>query len=69
MSGGPPVPRHTVYFCRPYNTTMTKVRDFVVGLNRAGRRFAEIKTTVDAAVRDHASIYFIMKKVKAGKKH
>jgi histone-lysine N-methyltransferase SETMAR len=50
---------------------MTKVRDFVAGLARAGKGYAEIKKTVDAAFGDKAlkkaSIYFIMKKVKAGK--
>jgi hypothetical protein len=50
---------------------MTKVRDFVAGLTRAGKSYAKIKKTVDTALGDKAlkkaSIYFIMKKVKAGK--
>ncbi len=49
---------------------MTKVCDFVAGLARSGKSAAEIITTVDATYRDKAlgltSIYYIIKKVKAG---
>jgi histone-lysine N-methyltransferase SETMAR len=50
---------------------MSKVRDFVAALARAGKTAAEIKTLVEAAFADQAlgltSIYNILKKVKAGK--
>jgi histone-lysine N-methyltransferase SETMAR len=50
---------------------MTKVRDFVAGLARAGKTFKEIKETTEAAYGDQAlkrtQIYEIMNKVKAGK--
>jgi histone-lysine N-methyltransferase SETMAR len=50
---------------------MTKVRDFVAGLARAGKTYKEIKETTEAAYGDQAlkktQIYEVMKKVKAGK--
>ena len=50
---------------------MSGARDFVAGLARAGKSYVEIKTTVDSAFGDKtlskASIYKIVKKVKAGK--
>jgi histone-lysine N-methyltransferase SETMAR len=50
---------------------MTQVRDFVAGLARTGKSAGEIKKLVDAAYGDKAlgltSIYYIIKKVKAGK--
>jgi hypothetical protein len=50
---------------------MTQVRDFVAGLARTGKSASEIKKVVDAAYGDKAlgftSIYYIIKKVKAGK--
>ncbi len=50
---------------------MTQVRDFVAGLARAGKSASEIKKLVDDAYRDKAlgltSIYYILKRVKAGK--
>jgi histone-lysine N-methyltransferase SETMAR len=50
---------------------MTKVHDFVAGLTRSGKSATEIKTTVDATYGDKAlgltSIYYIIKRVKAGK--
>jgi hypothetical protein len=49
---------------------MMNVRDFVAGLARTGKSAAEIKTLVNAAYGDKAlgltSIYYILKKVKAG---
>jgi hypothetical protein len=50
---------------------MMTVHDFVAGLTRSGKSAAEIKTTVDATYGDKALgltlIYYIIKKVKAGK--
>jgi histone-lysine N-methyltransferase SETMAR len=50
---------------------MSKVRDFIAALARAGKTAAEIKNLVEAAFADQAlgltSIYNILKKVKAGK--
>jgi hypothetical protein len=50
---------------------MTQVRDFVAGLARAGKSASEIKKLVDDAYGDKAlgltSIYYILKRVKAGK--
>jgi hypothetical protein len=49
---------------------MTKAHDFIAGHARSGKSAAEIKTTVDTAYRDKAlgltSIYYIIKKLKAG---
>ena len=50
---------------------MTKVREFVAGLARAGKTFGEIKKTTEAAFGEKAlgktQIYNIIKSVKAGK--
>jgi hypothetical protein len=47
---------------------MTRVRDFVADLARAGKDYLEIKKTVEAAYGDKAlkktAIYAIIKKVK-----
>jgi hypothetical protein len=49
---------------------MTRVRDFVADLARAGKGYLEIKETVEAAYGDKAlqktSIYAIISKVKKG---
>lgn len=49
---------------------MTRVRDFVADLARAGKDYLEIKKTVEAAYGDKAlkktAIYAIIKKVKKG---
>ena len=49
---------------------MTGVRDFVAGLARAGKDFAEIQDTVKKAFGDKAlkrtQIYEVIRKVKAG---
>ena len=49
---------------------MTRVRDFVADLARAGKGFLEIKKTVETVYGDKAlkktAIYAILKKVKAG---
>jgi hypothetical protein len=49
---------------------MTRVRDFVADLTRAGKGYLEIKKTVEAAYGDKAlkktAIYAIIKKVKKG---
>ena len=51
--------------------TMTRVRDFVAGLPRAGKGFKEIQERVNSAYWDLALkrgvIYSILRKVKAGK--
>jgi hypothetical protein len=52
---------------------MIKVHYFVAGLVRSAKSATEIKTNVDAMYRDKAlgltSVYFIIKKVKAGGKY
>jgi hypothetical protein len=49
---------------------MTKVRDFVAALARAGKRYTEIKNMTDSAFGDKllskSAIYKIINKVKAG---
>ncbi len=49
---------------------MTRVRDFVADLARAGKGYLEIKETVEAAYKDKAlkktAIYAIISKVKKG---
>jgi hypothetical protein len=50
---------------------MTKVRDFVAGLARAGKGANKIKSLTDAAFGDKSltktAIFSVLKKVKAGK--
>jgi hypothetical protein len=50
---------------------MTRVRDFVTDLARAGKSFSEIKKNVEAAYRDRSlsssQLYRIIKQARAGK--
>jgi hypothetical protein len=50
---------------------MTRVRDFVADLARAGKSFSEIKNTVEAAYGDRSlsssQLYRIIKQARAGK--
>ena len=54
----------------PTHTTMTRVRQFVVDLAKAGKRFKEIDETVKKVYGDKAmtysAIYKILRQVKAG---